>query len=53
MDDALVQLSGQLASMVWPALLPFVAACGTGCLLLRLLDDLHRQPAGPRACRCC
>ncbi|WP_055326568.1 PAS domain-containing protein [Ralstonia solanacearum] len=47
MDDALVQLSGQLASMVWPALLPFVAACGTGCLLLRLLDDLHRQPAGP------
>ncbi len=47
MDDALVQLSGQLASMVSPALLPFVTACGTGCLLLRLLDDLHRQPAGP------
>ncbi|AKZ28985.1 PAS domain-containing protein [Ralstonia pseudosolanacearum] len=47
MDDALVQLIGQFASAVSPALLPFVTACGTGCLLLRLLDDLHRQPAGP------
>lgn len=47
MDDALVQLIGQFASAVTPALLPFVTACGTGCLLLRLLDDQHRQPAGP------